>query len=124
GTFGSGGTFNPFADDHDDGLATVAWLKTQPWFPGTFATNGPSYLGFVQWAIASEAGPELQALAIQVSTAEFRNQTYPGEAFSLDTALSWTHLVANQEHTNFFRQFLSPPDRKLRPLFGQLPLRE
>src|SRR6185312_5879247 len=97
GTFGSGGTFNPFADDHDDGLATVAWLKAQPWFPGSFATNGPSYLGFVQWAIASEAGPELQALAIQVSTAEFRNQTYPGEAFLLDTALSWTHLVANQE---------------------------
>lgn len=123
GTFGSGGTFNPFADDHDDGLATVAWLKTQPWFPGSFATNGPSYLGFVQWAIASEAGPELQALSIQVSTAEFRNQTYPGEAFSLDTALSWIHLVANQEHTNFFRQFLSPPERKLRPIFGQLPLR-
>src|SRR6266487_6839254 len=26
GTFGSGGTINPY-DEHDDGLATVAWLK-------------------------------------------------------------------------------------------------
>jgi len=24
----------------DDGLATVAWLKKQPWFPGSFATTG------------------------------------------------------------------------------------
>lgn len=124
GTFGSGGTFNPFGDEHDDGLATVAWLKEQPWFPGSFAMNGASYLGFVQWAIASEAGPELKALAIQVSTAEFRSQTYPGEAFSLDTALSWTHLVAKQEHTNMFRQMLSPVERRLRPIFSHLPLRE
>lgn len=124
GTFGSGGTFNPFADEHDDGLATVAWLKEQPWFPGSFATTGASYLGFVQWAIASEAGPELKALAIQVSTAEFRSQTYPGESFSLDTALSWIHLVANQEHTNILKQIVSPPERKLRPIFSHLPLRE
>ncbi len=124
GTFGSGGKFNPFGDEHDDGLATVAWLKEQPWFPGSFAMNGASYLGYVQWAIASEAGPELKALAIQVSTAEFRSQTYPGEAFSLDTALSWTHLVANQEHTSLLKQILFPAERKLRPIFSHLPLKE
>ncbi len=124
GTFGSGGKFNPFADEHDDGLATVAWLKEQPWFPGAFAMNGASYLGFVQWAIASEAGPELKALAIQVSTAEFRSQTYPGEAFSLDTGLSWTYLVANQEHTSPLKQILSPAKRKLRPIFSHLPLKD
>ncbi|HEY0756078.1 MAG TPA: CocE/NonD family hydrolase [Ktedonobacteraceae bacterium] len=124
GTFGSGGIFRPFVDEHDDGLATVAWLKTQPWYPGSFATNGPSYLGLVQWAIASEVGPDLKALAIQVSTAEFRSQTYPGEAFSLDTALSWTHLVATQEKTNMLAQVFSPTTRKFRPIFAHLPLRD
>jgi putative CocE/NonD family hydrolase len=59
GTFGSGGQFDPFGCEHDDGLATVAWLKQQPWFNGVFATTGASYLGYVQWAIAREAGPEL-----------------------------------------------------------------
>ena len=44
GTFGSGGTFDPFVE-REDGLATIAWLKKQPWFPGSFATTGPSYLG-------------------------------------------------------------------------------
>jgi putative CocE/NonD family hydrolase len=124
GTFGSGGKFNPFADEHDDGLATVAWLKEQPWFPGSFATHGASYLGFVQWAIASEAGPELKALSIQVSTAEFRSQTYPGEAFSLDTGLSWTNLIANQEHNSLLKQALFPAERKLRPIFAHLPLKD
>src|SRR5713101_7533577 len=97
GTFGSRGQFNPFGCEHDDGLATVAWLKQQPWFNGVFATNGASYLGYVQWAIAHEAGPELKAMAIQVSTAEFRSQTYTGGSFALDTALSWTNMMANQE---------------------------
>src|SRR5581483_9025331 len=59
GTFGSRGTLNPF-DEHDDGLATVTWLKQQPWYPGSFITTGPSYLGFVQWAIARDAGPDLK----------------------------------------------------------------
>ena len=57
GTFGSGGTLDPFGpDEHNDGLATVAWLREQPWYPGCFGTCGPSYLGMVQWAIAADAG--------------------------------------------------------------------
>ncbi len=29
GTFGSGGHFRPFTTEHEDGLATVAWLREQ-----------------------------------------------------------------------------------------------
>jgi putative CocE/NonD family hydrolase len=124
GTFGSGGTLDPFGTEREDGLATVAWLKQQPWYPGSFVMNGASYLGFVQWAIGSDADPDLRALAIQVSTAEFRSQTYAGEAFSLDATLSWTHLIANQEKTNLFKQLLFPSSRVLDPLFAHLPLRD
>jgi len=102
----------------------VAWLKQQPWFNGVFATNGASYLGYVQWAIAHEAGPELKAMAIQVSTAEFRSQTYTGGSFALDTALSWTNMMANQEKPlGVIRQMMAI-NRTLRPLFSHLPLRE
>ena len=48
GTFGSGGAFNPNFNERADGLATVRWLESQPWFDGRLATNGPSYLGNVQ----------------------------------------------------------------------------
>lgn len=124
GTFGSGGQLEPFGCEHEDGLATVAWLKQQSWFNGEFATNGPSYLGYVQWAIASEAGSELKAMAIQVSTAEFRSQTYTGGSFALDTVLSWTNMMANQEKSlGLIRQMMAV-NRTLRPLFSHLPLRE
>src|SRR5260370_32604138 len=63
GTFGSGGTLDPFGpDEHDDGLATAAWLREQPWDPGPFGTCGPSYPGMTPWASAPDRGPALQAI--------------------------------------------------------------
>jgi uncharacterized protein len=97
GTFGSGGDFYPFHHEREDGLATVAWLKAQPWFSGAFAMFGPSYLSYVQWAIADAAGPELKALVPIVTTAEFRSVTYPGESFALNTILFWAQEMVFQE---------------------------
>jgi putative CocE/NonD family hydrolase len=123
GTSGSGGTLSPF-DEHDNGLATVAWLKQQPWYPGSFLTTGGSYLGFVQWAIARDASPDLKGMAIQESTAEFRSQTYTGGAYALDATLSWTTTMAYQERMNIVQGLLFPPGRRLRSLFDRLPLRD
>lgn len=97
GTFGSGGVFDAFRNERTDGLATVEWLKQQPWFTGAFAMLGPSYLGFVQWAVAAEAGPELKALVPLITASEFRTQTYQGESFSLDNVLTWINLMVHQE---------------------------
>ena len=65
GTFGSGGRFDPMGTERQDGLATIEWLRRQPWYPGEFATLGPSYCGFAQWAIAADSGPEHRAVAAQ-----------------------------------------------------------
>jgi len=122
GTFGSGGVFDPYRHEHDDGLATIAWLKQQPWFSGALGTNGPSYLGYVQWAVARDAQPDVQAMAIQVSTSNFHNRTYAGGSFALANALYWTHLIAFQEKripTGTMAQ-----KRKLARLFDHLPLRD
>lgn len=126
GTFGSGGELDPFASEREDGLATLAWLKEQPWFNGTLGTVGPSYLGFVQWAIARDAGPALKAMALQVTTSDFRGQTYAGEAFTLDTALSWARLVAQQESPflNRLGDMLPGTPPALRRAFDHLPLGE
>jgi uncharacterized protein len=125
GTFGSGGLLDPFAHERADGLATIAWLKEQPWYSGEIATLGPSYLGFVQWATASEAGPDLKAMVPQVTTSDFRDQTYAGESFTLDTALSWTYLMANQEKSPL--EVIASrlmTDRTLGRVWKQLPLGE
>ena len=42
----------------------------QPWFGGSVAMTGASYLGFVQWAVAAGAPPYLKALAPQVPASE------------------------------------------------------
>ena len=122
GTADSGGELDPFGTEHADGLATLAWLRRQPWFSGQLATNGASYLGFVQWAMASEAGPELRAMALQVTASEFRNQTYAGESFTLDTALTWTQLMYHLKHTRNLRK--GPDSSQLQPLYSYLPLRD
>lgn len=120
GTFGSGGEFDPFAET-DDGLATVAWLRAQKWYPGSFATCGPSYLGMVQWAIAAQAGPDLKAMALLVTTSDPHATFYDGGSYTLETSLVWLNLVAHQERRlALIRQ--ARDDRRLRPLFGQLPL--
>jgi putative CocE/NonD family hydrolase len=98
GTSGSGGAFDPLGSEHDDGLATVAWLKRQPWFHGTFATFGPSYLGYSAWAIAAEAGPELKAMSLQITASSFRDAAYVGGSFALESVLSWTDLTHRQQH--------------------------
>jgi putative CocE/NonD family hydrolase len=96
GTFGSGGEFSPF-DERPDGLATLRWLREQPWHSGRVGMIGPSYLGLVQWAVAAEAGEDLAALAIQVSASQFHGQTFAGGSLSLETAASWMVLVGAQE---------------------------
>jgi hypothetical protein len=117
GTFGSGGDFNPF-DERADGLATLRWLRAQPWHAGPIGTLGPSYLGFVQWAISDD---DLAAMSIHVSASEFHSQTYAGSSLSLETLASWLVIVAMQER----RLGLLAMDRALRRLsrtVSELPL--
>ncbi len=124
GTFGSGGEFDPFRNERADGLATIEWIKGQAWFSGELATVGPSYLGFVQWAIAADVGPELKAMAAQITASDFRSATYTGESFWLDTSLTWVYLVSHQEDgplATLMTQVRSAG--ALRPAFRHLPLR-
>ncbi len=120
GTFGSTGEFSPF-DEHDDGLATLHWLRRQPWHAGRFGTIGPSYLGFVQWAIAADAGDDLAAMSVQVSASQFHSQTYAGSSLSLENVASWMVIIAAQER-RFGLLAMGRALRSLPPLLAQLPL--
>ncbi|MGN6390849.1 MAG: CocE/NonD family hydrolase [Gemmatimonadales bacterium] len=96
GTFGSEGTFNPF-DERADGLATLRWLRRQPWHAGPIGMAGESYLGLVQWAVAADAGDDLRALSIQGSASQFHGQSYPGGSISLETSAQWLVMIGLQE---------------------------
>jgi putative CocE/NonD family hydrolase len=96
GTFGSGGDFVPMIHEADDAADTVAWLREQPWFTGTFATIGLSYLGFTQWALLSDPPPELAAAVITVGPHDFYASTWGTGSFSLNDFLSWSDSMAHQ----------------------------
>ncbi|HEX5266941.1 MAG TPA: CocE/NonD family hydrolase [Acidimicrobiales bacterium] len=124
GTFGSGGEFEPFRHEEEDGATTLAWLAEQPWFGGSVFTFGPSYLGMVQWAVAGDPPPWLRAMAPGVTATFFRDAVvYPSDTLGLETMLSWVYQVENQERRpprvlgSMLRQ-----NRRVAPGFSTLPL--
>ncbi len=124
GGFGSGGVFEPL-DEREDGLATIAWLREQEWFGGAFAMHGPSYLGYVQWAVAAEAGPELKALSMQVTASTFRDAVNVGGAFALESALIWVDLTARMKHSlSGITTGIMSPRRARRAALSGRPLAE
>jgi putative CocE/NonD family hydrolase len=122
GTLGSGGQIS-FIAEATDGRAAADWIVRQPWSNGDIGTWGPSYLSFVQWALASTRPPQLKAMAIQIMSADRSRSYYPGGTFALDNALTWTYLMAHQDRsvlTGLRAQARSR--RALEPAFRHLPL--
>jgi putative CocE/NonD family hydrolase len=97
GTFGSGGEFEPIVNEAPDGHDTAAWLREQPWFTGSFATMGLSYLGFTQWALLADPPPELKAAIIAVGPHDFHDVTWGRGAFAVNDFLGWSNAMAHQE---------------------------
>ena len=112
GTGGSGGEFEPFRHEAADGQAAVAWLRQQDWFSGTLGTVGASYLGYTQWALATDPPPELGAMVVQVGSDDFHGFLYPGGAFALESTLIGTAAMLSMERG--FARFLLAMARLLR----------
>ncbi|MEV0970702.1 CocE/NonD family hydrolase [Microtetraspora glauca] len=123
GGFGSGGLLDPLANEREDGLATVTWMRSQPWYGGSFAMYGPSYLGYTQWAIAAET-PDLRAMATQVTASCFREAAYVGGSFALESTLAWTTLTASMEGRLGGAAAFLAPRRTRRAVMSGRPLSE
>ncbi|MFP5362473.1 MAG: CocE/NonD family hydrolase [Thermoleophilia bacterium] len=119
GTFGSAGSFDPF-NEREDGLATLRWLRAQPWHDGPVGTIGPSYMGIVQWAIADE----VDAMAPSETASQFRGMAHGSGSISLDTALSWMLLLHVQERRLALLLLANGLGRTLPGLYHHLPLAE
>ncbi|WP_435644597.1 CocE/NonD family hydrolase [Streptomyces sp. H49] len=96
GTFGSGGSFDPMRTEAQDGQDVVAWLRLQPWYTGSFATTGASYIGYTQWALFSEPPEDLRAAVIFVGPHDFAGHTWSTGTFRNDL-ISWSNLIDIQE---------------------------
>ncbi|WP_331750710.1 MULTISPECIES: CocE/NonD family hydrolase [unclassified Streptomyces] len=124
GTGGSGGVFDLWRNEAADGQATVSWLREQPWFSGTLGTVGPSYLGYVQWALALDPPPELKAMVVQVGLHD------PYALFHADGALRLENALAVGMGMTYQHQGMAPflkaalrLQRRMRAVATAQPLR-
>jgi len=106
----------PLSREHEDGLATVEWLRRQPWFTGPLAMHGLSALGFSQWAIAADV-PELKALSVHLSASSFADAIFTGGSFGLESVLIW---LSNHSFTSS----ITAPSRVRRAVATGRPLEE
>ena len=123
GTFGSGGTFEPFRQEIADGADAVAWLRRQPWFGGRFAVCGASYLGYTAWALMMDPPPELVAAVIAVCGHDNHWGAHGAGAFSLEETLGLMDALGHLEG-GVARGILRgvTAGRRLKPGFEELPL--
>lgn len=125
GTGGSTGRLEPWRHERADGLATVAWLRQQDWFTGKLATMGPSYLGYVQWALAADPPPELGAMIVQVGMSSPYPFLYRGGALALENMLIATATMQGvQRGLGGATRALLRLQRRLRRATRMLPLAE
>jgi putative CocE/NonD family hydrolase len=124
GTFGSGGgPFYAMHHEHDDGLATLDWVRAQPWYHGSMILAGGSYLGYTQWAVAADAPDDVVAMHPHVTSARLAQNFTSTGAIELDTAARWSKLTAQQELPRASaRMALGIGERQLREAMNTLPL--
>ena len=93
GTSGSGGVFEPMRNERADGLATLEWIKRQPWFGGSIVLTGTSYLGYVQWAMAGELPTEVKAMIPHNTDSALSLEFLRPDGLSLETPFGWGILL-------------------------------
>ncbi|KAF2123225.1 putative hydrolase [Lophiotrema nucula] len=124
GTFGSGGDFDPFRNEVEDGKGVVEWMRQQDWYTGTFATVGASYLGFTQWALLKDPPKDMVAAVISVGPHDFRRPHWETGALNLDI-IGWANSIAHQEDEGWqwWSERIFGP-KKVRAVFEAVPFAE
>ena len=96
GRGGSGGEWSPFVHERDDGLAAVDWIVAQPWSEPRVGMLGPSYLGGVQWAIASARHPAVKTIVPMVFGTDGYDSAYEGGMFRHELVGTFMTLIPDE----------------------------
>ena len=95
GTGTSGGVFEEFAHDRDDGYDSVEWAAALPGSDGRVGMYGSSYVGATQWLAAVTAPPHLVTIVPANTAADYYDGwTYQGGEFRLAFILPWAMGLA------------------------------
>lgn len=93
GTGGSGGKWEPYVNERNDGIDTLNWLIKQKWVNGKIGMYGHSYLSFSEWIIADVLPPQVKTMYISAFGTNRYEQMYQDGMFKHDISTYWA--VAN-----------------------------
>ncbi|OQD78573.1 hypothetical protein PENDEC_c001G04689 [Penicillium decumbens] len=110
GTYGSGGTFDPGRNEQSDSQDIVVWMRQQPWYHGSFATLGASYLGYSQWALLHDPPADCVAAVIAVGPHDHAWHAWGTGSFRLDRAF-WSDMMSRRgdERGSFLSRLANIP---------------
>lgn len=111
----STGDYEPFQNERQDGIETINWIAKQPWFNGRLGMWGGSYFGYTQWVLADQINPGPSALFVSICSTDWYKMLYPGNAFSLASALYWSVWSDSKQEE-------SPSQKVLKPGYDGFPL--
>lgn len=94
GRFLSGGNWEPFINEGEDGYDAIEWLAKQEWSNGKVGMMGGSYMAHVQFLAAIQNPPHLSTIIPHNLPADpFRNSPYENGIFLLAPELWWLNIM-------------------------------
>lgn len=94
GRYASGGDFDPFLTEAQDGHDTVEWAGALPYANGRVGMYGLSYAGATQLQAALLRPPSLRAICPGITSAQFYDGwAYRGGAFALAFNVFWATFL-------------------------------
>src|SRR3984885_1058647 len=111
----SEGEWLVFVNDAPDTHDVIEWAAAQPWCNGKVGTTGLSYMGWVQWAGASERPPHLRAM-VSTSAAGRWQQEIPYTNGVFQLYFAWWAYSTRRRILDFYGLEHSDWDQILRTL--------
>jgi predicted acyl esterase len=95
GTGGSGGIWQPFVNERQDGQDALDWLCRQLW-SADIGLYGISYLGFTQWMIADVIPDRVKTMVISQAGVDRYHANYSNGMFRHDVYTAWAMMNAGK----------------------------
>lgn len=94
GRFASGGDWDPFRHEAQDGVDTLEWASKLHYSDGNVGMYGASYFGFTQWSTAVHQPPTLKTMVPFITWNDPLNGVlFRGGALELGTSANWQLMM-------------------------------
>lgn len=108
-----------------DGQATVAWMREQSWYTGSFAMVGSSYVGYTQWAIMANPPPDMKAAVASTAMADLGEFTWGAVGAMESHLICWADLMtATRRGLKPSLELVKAQPEALKPMYDGVPMVE